>query len=73
MKKEEWLNNLAANLKSERKKQKLSQQKLAEISRLSLATITRIEQGNMENPTLDTIEALGRALKKSNPLELLKK
>ena len=73
MKKNEWLGNLAKNLKKERKKLNLSQQGLAEKARLSLATITRIEQGNIENPTLDTIEALGRALKKSDPLELLRK
>ena len=61
------------NLIRERKKLGMSQQAVAEKSRLSLATIARIEQGNMENPTLDTIEALGTALKKSDPLDLLRK
>ncbi len=73
MRTNDWLDNLAKNLKKERKNLNLSQQKLAEKAKLSLTTITRIEQGNMKNPTLDTIEALGRALKKSNPLDLLRK
>ncbi|MBT4762895.1 MAG: helix-turn-helix domain-containing protein [Bdellovibrionaceae bacterium] len=73
MKKKEWLDNLARNLKNERAKLKLSQLGLAEKTRLSLATITRIEQKSIENPTLDTIDALGKALKKTDPLDLLKK
>ena len=73
MKKSDWLENLSKNLKKERKKLGFSQQKLAEKAKLSLTTITRIEQEIMENPTLDTIENLGRALKKSDPLDLLRK
>ncbi|MCY4523820.1 MAG: helix-turn-helix transcriptional regulator [Halobacteriovoraceae bacterium] len=73
MGKKEWLENLAKNMKKERKILKMSQQKLAEISKLSMTTITQIEQGNIPNPTLDTIESIGRALNKSNPLFLLLK
>ena len=73
MGKKEWLGNFAKNLKRERKILNFSQQKLAERAKLSLATVTRIEQRNIQNPTLDTIEALGHALKKANPLDLLKK
>ena len=72
MRKKNWLENLAKNMKKERKKLNLSQQRLAEKSRLSIATVAGIEQKTYLNPTLDTIEALGLALKKSNPLDLLK-
>ena len=51
----------------------MSQQALAEHSKLSLGTITRIEQRIIENLTLDTIEALGKGLKMSDPLDLLRK
>ena len=71
MKKKEWLNNLMRNLEKERKRLNLSQQAVAEKAKLSISTIAKIEQGNMENPTFDTIEALGIALKKSEPLDLL--
>ena len=73
MGKQEWVKNLAVNVKARRSKLRMSQQALAEHSKLSLGTITRIEQRIIENPTLDTIEALGRGLKMSNPLDLLKK
>ncbi|MCY4524692.1 MAG: helix-turn-helix transcriptional regulator [Halobacteriovoraceae bacterium] len=73
MRRNEWLENLAKNLKKERKKLKISQQQLAERARLSITTITRIEQGNIKNPSFDTIEALGYALKKAYPFDLFKK
>ena len=73
MGRKEWLENLAKNMKKERKRLKVSQQKLGEISKLSIATIKRIEQNDAENLTLETVEILGHAFKKSNPLDLLKK
>ena len=51
----------------------MSQQALAERSRLSFGTITRIEQRVIENPTLDTIEALGKGLSMADPLDLLRR
>ena len=73
MGKKEWLDNLSKNLKKERARLKISQQALAEKTKLSMATIQRIEQRSIENPTLDTIEALGKALRKGEPLDLLRK
>ena len=73
MGKKDWLLNLKANLKVQRKKLDLSQQALAERSKLSMTTITRIEQGTIENLTLETIECIGKALKLKDPLILLKK
>ncbi len=72
MKKDEWLKNLSLNIKKRRKKLEMSQQALAEASKLSLATVTRIEQMTIENPTLDTIEALGDGLNMKNGLDLLR-
>ena len=73
MGKKDWLLNLKTNLKAHRKKLGLSQQTLAEVSKLSMTTVTRIEQGTIENITLETIECLGKALKLKDPLSLLKK
>ena len=69
----EWVKNLAKNVKKRRKELGLSQQAVAEASKLALTTIARIEQNNMDNPTFDTVEALGRGLKMADPLELLRK
>ena len=71
-KRKEWLENLARNLKKERKKLNMSQQDLAVKAKLSIATIAHIEQRRFPNPTLDTIDCLAYALKKSNPLDLFK-
>lgn len=67
-----WLKNLANNIKSLRKEHGLSQQALAEKSRLSIATIAKIEICAVENPTLDTIVSLGNALGLKDSLTLLK-
>lgn len=73
MSKKEWFYNLKSNLKTRRKKLGLSQQDVAEKSRLSIGTIARIEQGVFENLTFDTVEALGKALKEKDSLDLLRK
>jgi transcriptional regulator with XRE-family HTH domain len=70
--KEAWLKNLAKNIKSLRKELGMSQQALAEKSRLSIATIAKIEISAVENPTLDTITSLGNALGLKDSLSLLK-
>ncbi|USN48527.1 MAG: helix-turn-helix transcriptional regulator [Pseudobdellovibrionaceae bacterium] len=70
--KEAWLKNLAKNIKSLRKEKGMSQQALAEKSRLSIATIAKIEICAVENPTLDTIVSLGRALGVKDSLLLLR-
>jgi len=69
--KEAWLKNLAKNIKSLRKGKGLSQQALAEKSRLSIATIAKIEICAVKNPTLDTIVSLGQALGIKDSLSLL--
>lgn len=71
--KKEWLTNLANNLKGRRKHLGFSQQLLAEKSRLSVGTVAKLEATAMDNPTLDTIEALGTALEEKDSLNLLRK
>ncbi len=71
--KKEWLTNLANNLKGRRKDLGFSQQLLAEKSRLSVGTVAKLEATAMDNPTLDTIEALGTALEEKDSLNLLRK
>lgn len=68
-----WLTNLATNIKNRRKELGMSQQTLAQSSNLSIATIAKIEICAVNNPTLDTIEALGKALNEKDSLRLLYK
>jgi transcriptional regulator with XRE-family HTH domain len=53
---------LGKRIKEYRKKKGLSQQKLAEKSSLSFNTITRIEQGMGNSPTLKTLVKLADVL-----------
>jgi len=53
---------LRERIKEFRKKKEWSQQKLAEKSGLSFNTITRIEQGIGDSPTLKTLVKLADAL-----------
>lgn len=68
-----WLENLAKNVRKRRAELHLSQEALAARSKLSLSTITRIEQRIIENPTMDTLEALEKALKLRDGSDLLRK
>ena len=45
-----------------RKEQKMTQDKLAELSGLSRQTVNAIETGNAENVTTGTLEAIAKAL-----------
>ena len=52
---------LAANLKSERLRRKLSQETLARKAGLSVSYISMLERGQ-RTPPLDTLESLSKAL-----------
>ncbi|NRA63415.1 MAG: helix-turn-helix domain-containing protein [Pseudobacteriovorax sp.] len=67
-----WIENFRKNVKRLRAEKKLSQQKLAELSKLSISTITSIEQGSITNLTLQTVSAIGQGLSVKDPLKLLK-
>ncbi|USN48038.1 MAG: helix-turn-helix domain-containing protein [Pseudobdellovibrionaceae bacterium] len=51
----------------------LTQQELANKSKLSMATIHKIEQGRSEDMKFSVLEALGKGLGEKDPLQLLKK
>ncbi len=53
---------LSDNLKSIRKKKGMTQKTLAEASEVSLAQISRLEQGSQKNPELTTVISISTAL-----------
>ena len=53
---------LARNLKKLREKKGLSQDQLAKLADVANNTIIKIEQGMNENPTLDTLKKIAKAL-----------
>ena len=59
----------AANLRSERRRRRLSQEALAAKARLSVSYISMLERGQ-RTPPLDTLESLAKALAVS-PTSLL--
>jgi transcriptional regulator with XRE-family HTH domain len=61
---------IGANLKRERERRVLTQQKLAELSRVGYPTISRIENDHVE-PHFSTIRKLAKALG-IDPAELVK-
>ena len=54
--------NLAKKIESLRKKQGLSQEKLARLADVSNNTIINIEAGINNNPTIETIRKIAKAL-----------
>jgi len=56
---------LAKNLKELRKKKGLSQDRLAKLADVANNTIIKIEQGENENPTLDTLKKIAKSLEVS--------
>ena len=67
-----WLKNLRTNVKAKRAKLGITQQELAFRSKLSIATILKIEQGRSEDIKLSVVESIGKGLGEENPLSLLK-
>lgn len=53
---------LRENLKALRKKKKLSQRKLSEISGVSYSMVCKLESGEQNNPSLETVEKIASAL-----------
>jgi transcriptional regulator with XRE-family HTH domain len=56
------MSNLAENLKRFRKAKGLTQEKLARLADLTNNTIIKIETGKNQNPTLDTLKSISKAL-----------
>ena len=55
-------NNLAKKVKQLREKLGLSQEKLARLADVSNNTIINIEVGKQDNPTIDTLKKVAKAL-----------
>lgn len=62
-------NNLAKTVKRLRKKMKISQEKLARLANVSNNTIINIEAGKQDNPTIETLKKIAKAL--NAPIENL--
>ncbi|MEA2088367.1 MAG: helix-turn-helix transcriptional regulator [Patescibacteria group bacterium] len=54
--------NLANNIKKLRKQKGLSQEKLARLSDVANNTIIKMETGENDNPTLETLRKVAKAL-----------
>ena len=54
--------NLAKKVKQLREKLGLSQEKLARLADVSNNTIIKIEAGKQDNPTIDTLKKVAKAL-----------
>lgn len=55
-------NNIAKTVKRLREKMGLSQEKLARLADVSNNTIINIEAGKQDNPTIDTLSKIAKAL-----------
>jgi transcriptional regulator with XRE-family HTH domain len=55
-------NKIADNLKKLRAKKGLSLEKIARLADLSLNTIVKIENGVNQNPTIETLTKIAKAL-----------
>jgi len=53
---------ISTNLKKLREKEGLSQEKLARLADVANNTIVKIEAGKNQNPTLDTLKKIAKAL-----------
>ncbi len=56
------MSNISKNLKKMRESKGLSQEKLARMSDVANNTIIKIEGGKNQNPTLDTLNKIAKAL-----------
>ncbi|MFH1900406.1 MAG: helix-turn-helix transcriptional regulator [Patescibacteria group bacterium] len=55
-------NNIAKTVKRLREKAGLSQEKLARLADVSNNTLINIETGKQDNPTIDTLKKIAKAL-----------
>ena len=56
------MSNIPKNLKKMRETKGLSQEKLARLADVANNTIIKIEGGKNQNPTLDTLKKIAKAL-----------
>lgn len=56
------MSNISKTLRKLREQKRLTQEKLARLADVSNNTVIKIEAGKNENPTLDTLKKLAKAL-----------
>ena len=56
------MSNISKNLRKAREKKGLSQERLARLADVANNTIIKIEAGKNQNPTLDTLRKIAKAL-----------
>ncbi len=56
------MSNISKNLRKLRETKGLSQERLARLSDVANNTIVKIEAGKNQNPTLDTLKKIAKAL-----------
>lgn len=56
------LSTIGKNIRYHRKKLGLSQDKLSKLAEVAYNTIVKIESGENQNPTLDTLKKISKAL-----------
>ena len=59
------MSNITKNLRKLREAKRLSQEKLARLADVANNTIIKIEAGKNQNPTLDTLKKISKALEVS--------
>jgi len=59
------MSNITKNLRKLRKAKGLSQEKLARLADVANNTIIKVEAGENQNPTLDTLKKIAKALEVS--------
>ncbi|HEY4495022.1 MAG TPA: helix-turn-helix transcriptional regulator [Candidatus Paceibacterota bacterium] len=59
------MSNITKNLRKLRKTKEFSQEKLARLADVANNTIIKIEAGKNQNPTLDTLKKIAKALEVS--------
>ena len=59
------MSNMSKNLRKLRETKSLSQEKLARLADVANNTIIKIEGGKNDNPTLDTLKKIAKALEAS--------
>lgn len=53
---------IAKNIKKIRKKRGISQDKLSKLAEVAYNTIIKIESGAIQNPTIETVQKIAKAL-----------
>lgn len=56
------ISTIAKNIKKIRKKKGISQDKLSKLAEIAYNTIIKIESGAIQNPTIETVQKIAKAL-----------